>query len=727
MNVFHSFDKDFIELLKSVDQRFLEREYIDSNSLDVIKRFKDYHQDHTQIISDENSNIGNDIHPSHRRNKVFEGYEKLNSLNLLYESIKAMMGVNVANNIFIEILSKSILINDLSNIDLPYCIAISSHWLMREGRSYFTSVPNVEPSSSKSYMNMITETIFDLSSEFMGATVIFDVLIGLAYYTKYERDLVKEKFNYISQSFNENLTLEEMNYLFYLVSYELMTVKRNKNAAIKMINDYIKTREKEINVDNNKQAYINILVDLIMKYNITNILQSWVHVLGNKFRYGYQSVFTNLNLYSPRVLMDEFDYYKYPNGQGVEQYLDEIIEVQKIFSEFFSDGIKDKNNNYKVVAMPVVTLIIPKDKIGINMDDDLLKKEDEFIKYTLTKFSKYNNINIYRGIKLAMCCRLILDKQNNSSSQINTFGVKMNNTNQNDAVGSLRVATIGLANAALEARKNINEFFTLLSKKLFATKIILLHQRDLIAKRVEEKFYNLSKTKWINFEKLSSTIGVLGLFECVKLLSNGNFADKYTDEELELADKIITFIYNYSSEICQLTGYNFNVEFPIPGESMCFRFYERDLISYKEDAVKYNEYSNQLFPLHLKDDINLKLSQENAILKNNQQTGITHINIDGEISKEQNLKLHQLIWQNYPNIDYYAFNQYIRYCRNGHPTTKITNKCPKCDAEIVDVISRTVGYFKSVEVDFGKKRREEFKRRHFFNNMEKIGLYKEDS
>jgi len=175
-------------------------------------------------------------------------------------------------------------------------------------------------------------------------------------------------------------------------------------------------------------------------------------------------------------------------------------------------------------------------------------------------------------------------------------------------------------------------------------------------------------------------------------------------------------------ELCdsltESTGYTFNFELSIPAESMAFRFKDRENFLYGKDD-RYTELSNQFTPLTLKVDLVDKLEAEDYLSSKIAPTGICHINIQGRINPEQNVKLHRSTWTKYPDIEHYAFNSPICECENKHlePDFVLNNMgeklCVVCGGHIVSTTSRSIGYFKDTETAFGERRAEEFKRRKF--------------
>lgn len=683
MKIVSSFDKDFIKCIGSIPNDIRRIEAIDDESFDIAKRYRDYHISTEAVTGEENANVGKSLHPSHRHGKVYEPFEKLKSYEMLYVQMKNDYGVERADECLKEVLIGSLAINDSENIDLPYCVAFSSTHLMREGRSYITEVPNTPPTTPRSYLNMTTEAMFDASAEFMGACVVFDILIGMAYYTKKQRKEKKEAYG----GMDYELAVK-------LLASELVSDKRDLENSIELVKSNSKTVEEA--------------VDYVLDYDYTNLLQAWVHLMGNKFRKGFQSIFTNINLFSPRVLKDNFSYYEYPNGDKLnDSYINEITRLELLFAKFFSKGIKGKFGN-KVVAMPVVSLMIPNDEVG---SEDLQADDDAFCEQILRYFSKYNNINVYRGLKLALCCRIVASKHEHKVD-VNSLGVVSGNSG-NDAVGSLRVVTTALSTVAKESLANGENFIMLLRRKQDIAKDILESQRRIIYARDLDGLYSLSKHGWVKFNKLASTLGGVGVFEAVKIVLNGNFKKPYTEEELKLANEILSTFDEACFEFCDSTGNTYNMEVSIPAESMAFRLKDREDIIFGKDD-RYTELSNQFTPLTLNVDIVDKLTTENFLSTEVSPTGICHINIKGRINEEQNLKLHKTLWENYPKIEHYAFNAPICECENGHLEPDDNNgKCVICGGDIVSTTSRSIGYFKDVDNSFGKRRSEEFKRRKF--------------
>ena len=700
MNINFTCSNEFENALKNIPKEFREIEAIDSDSLDITKRYDAYHQG-KRVKGEENANVGNTTNPNNREGVIFEPIRKLNSYRFLYEQIKEDYGIEIADESFKEMLSKSLLLNDSDGSDQRYCVAMSAHFLVNKGRDFVKDVPNTNPKNYRSFIHTVIEQIMQMSNEFKGATVIYDTFLYLAYFTKPIREYRHENFD--NYDFNE--------YKKIAIS-ELVSPYKNSEYWSTKINKFCKTTPE--------------IIDFVLDYTLTNEIQGYVLILNNKYRLSNQSPFVNISIFSPRVLDGQFEYFKYPNGSKIQDYLDEILKIQMIFAKFFSQGVKgrirDENGNLtnkkltKLSSFPVVTLAVPNDDIG---SEHLLELDNEYVAKIKKLFSKYHNINIYKGVKLAMCCRLIVEasREGTHETEMSSLGVVTNSTSYN-AVGSLRVVSLGLPSIVLELNKderNLENYLINLNKKTDLTIKILTSQRNLIEKRTDEGFFDFTESQGVINDKLASTIGGMGLYETVKLLSNGIWGEMYSDEELYMANEILKFVDHKCAEASKQSGKIFNMELSIPGESSAFRLKNRDVLNFGNE-VNYPELSNQFLPATVKANLNEKLRVENELCKYIPSTTIAHLNIDAELSEEQSVQLHKKIWESYPNLSHYAFNPVSYLCENGHLHTTITNEgvCVECNEKIVDRSTRSIGYIRSIDNEFGKNRKDEQSRRVYY-------------
>jgi hypothetical protein len=703
INIKYECSDNFENAFYSIPEKYREIEALDEISVDIGKRYKNYHK-RLKVNGEENANVGNNINPNNREGVIHEPNRKIHSYEVLYEMIKNDFGKERADLALKEMLQGSVLLNDSDGSDQRYCIAVSAHSLINKGRDYVLDVPNTNPKHYRSFLHTVIEQIMQLSNEFKGASVVYDAFIYLSYFTKPVRDYCHQEFG--------SFTYEEY-----------------KKIAIKdLINPYRDKQQCEALIESKlKNKTTKDLIDFSFNYTLLNEIQGLVLILNNKYRIASQSPFTNISIFTPRVLDGNFEYFRYPNGETIQDYMDEILTIQLLFAEYFSKGIKGRIRNKdgsltdkklkKLVPFPVATLACATDEIG---SEHLLEKDRLYKEKIERLFSKHHNINVFKGVKLALCCRLLVSnslEKTTHNTEMSSLGV-VSNTSSYDAVGSLRVCTLGLPNIALEIpkeKRNINTYLAKLNEKTDLVIDILKSQRNLIEQRTREGFFDFGENQGVKNDKLASTIGGIGLYEAVKLITGNKWGTMYTDEELVIANDILKFIDSKCQEAIDKTGNIYNMELSIPGESGAMRLQKRDFLSYG-DEVEYKELSNQFLPATIKANIHEKLKVENELCRYVSSTTIAHINIDTKLSEDAVVQLHKKIAEVYPYLSHYAFNPINYLCEEGHLNTTCTDegKCIECNGKIVDRSTRSIGYIRSIDYEFGSGRKDEQSRRVYY-------------
>lgn len=703
INIKYECSDDFQNAFYSVPESYREIEALDEISTDIGKRYKNYHK-RLRVNGEENANVGNNINPNNREGVIHEPNRKIHSYEVLYEMIKNDFGKERADLSLKEMLQGSILLNDSDGSDQRYCIAVSANSLVNKGRDYVLDVPNTNPKHYRSFLHTVIEQIMQLSNEFKGASVVYDAFLYLAFFTKPVRDYCHEQF--------DNLSYEEYK---KIAIKDLINPYRNKQKCEELIDEKLKNKTTKD------------LIDFSFNYTLFNEIQGLVLILNNKYRIASQSPFTNISIFTPRVLDGNFEYFRYPNGETVQDYMDEILTIQLLFAEYFSQGIKGRIRNKdgsltnkklkKLVPFPVVTLACATDEIG---SEHLLEKDRLYKEKIERLFSKHHNINIFKGVKLALCCRILVSnniEKPTHNTEMSSLGVVSNASSYN-AVGSLRVCTLGLPNIVLEIpkeKRNINTYLEKLGEKTDLVIDILKSQRNLIEQRTREGFFDFGENQGIKNDKLASTIGGMGLYEAVKLITGSKWGTMYTDEELIIANDILKFIDSKCQEAIEKTGNIYNMELSIPGESGAMRLQKRDYLTYG-DEVEYKELSNQFLPATINANIHEKLRVENDLCKYVSSTTIAHINIDTQLSEDAVVQLHKKISEVYPYLSHYAFNPINYLCEEGHLNTTCTDEgtCIECNGKIVDRSTRSIGYIRSIDYEFGSGRKDEQSRRVYY-------------
>ena len=429
---------------------------------------------------------------------------------------------------------------------------------------------------------------------------------------------------------------------------------------------------------------------------IIDHFQRMIHIWNNPFRVSNQSPFTNLSIFDKTNLQKVFESTTYPDGSKPK--FDYVMHIQKIFCEWFAKGDPISKMPYR---FPIITI-----NISCDENKDIIDKEFlEFVSKVNTSTGCFN-IYVNSGQKIASCCRLINDTSD--LPRLDSFG----NGSGNGSIGSHRVVTLNLPRIGLKANGNVSKLIQLLDKHLQEVyDLLIVHREDLLQRRIDAGFLSFyNPIKWINITRYFSTIGIIGVYEMCEFMG----ANIRTIPGQNLARKVLSYIEEKAREFSKHSGHLFNVE-EIPGESVAYKFVQKDRVIFGKSAIPCELYSNQYLPLT--EDVlipeRIKISgMFQDILSGG---GILHLNIAEKIPDPEIMK--KLIkYAVKQGVSHMAVNFGFSKCINGHTTISgNATKCPECNGEIIDHMTRIVGYFVHTK-SWSKIRREyEFPRRKFVN------------
>jgi ribonucleoside-triphosphate reductase len=149
------------------------------------------------------------------------------------------------------------------------------------------------------------------------------------------------------------------------------------------------------------------------------------------------------------------------------------------------------------------------------------------------------------------------------------------------------------------------------------------------------------KMKWIDLNRMFSTVGIIGIWETCEILKQKYNLEKNIDLEKLILQKINHKVDNLQQsddyKNFNDNGYQgiyFNIE-QIPGETMASRFANSDKLIFGENIQTYKIYSNQYIPLS--EDISIytrmkKDGEYNSLITGG---GIVHINLFENLTKKQ--------------------------------------------------------------------------------------------
>lgn len=351
-----AFPKEFVDLYNKFNytqkgKEYLELSGISRNKLDIATISKDYFENNTSDVSvDPNANVGQRKSLNTFTSEITKGLLKLDGYFLLWKYLERLYGIEDANNLISGCISGKYYPHDLTKINVPYCVAVSTFNIMIKGRPYGT-LYSKPPKRSSSFIAQCIEHLMSMSQEFAGAVAFGDLLVNYAWY--------------INKEFEGLLEDDE----------ELKS--RNKMCR----DDLLKNIESKIEND----------------------FQSFTHVANNNFRIGGDSPFSNVSLYCRQTLKNMFEHYRYPDGSSPLDITNTIMKIQSIFMRFISKKDPIDNLPYR---FPITT-------ISLFVDGETRDIGDfEFLE-DIAEHNSEGVFNIFitnDKARIASCCRMISNK-----------------------------------------------------------------------------------------------------------------------------------------------------------------------------------------------------------------------------------------------------------------------------------------------------------------------------
>jgi len=387
---------------------------------------------------------------------------------------------------------------------------------------------------------------------------------------------------------------------------------------------------------------------------------------------------------------------EFPDGTFAIDYIEEIIEHEKVFMDVVS-----KTRSETLMTFPVLTY-------------SLLYKNGKFVDEEFAKWCNKHNMewfdsNFYIGdnvTTLSNCCHLLSD-----TSKLDSFINSIGGTAL--SVGSIKVNTINLRRIAIESNFDEDKFVEILKNRTELCEKVLNVVRDIITRDIEKGLLPNYTYGLIELSKQYNTIGITAMYEALddfKYIDVDKFGNKsYSDRAMTFAKRILSTINEQKDIFTKDKNYSENVECA-PAERANIIFAKKDSLLFPQ-SKEYHIYSNQWIPLVENCSIDEKI-RLGAILDKECGGGqISHINVQGKFANEEQA------WEMLNKIAksgviYFAYNAKISVCENGHGF--FGEICPKCGKEKIDTFQRIVGYLVPSS-SYSKERKEEFLARKWYN------------
>lgn len=435
------------------------------------------------------------------------------------------------------------------------------------------------------------------------------------------------------------------------------------------------------------------------EYYLRQNFQKFIYRLNQPFLRVDQSSFTNVSIFDRNYIESLFGGVIYPDGTMVIDYVDEIIEHQKIFMEVVSE-IREVN----MFTFPVLTY-------------SLLYKDDKFVDEDFARWcsdhnTKWNDSNFFVSdnvTSLSNCCRLV-----SSFNKLDAFINSIGGTAL--SIGSVKVNTVNLVRVFYEAGKNEDKYLEILRDRVLLCCKVLDRIRHIIKRNVEKGLLPNYQDGGVELDKQYCTVGILGLYEVIKAFgytTTDQFGYiSYTNEGLAFVQKVFNTINDVKDNFT--TEYSFNVE-SVPAERAAVVLCSKDNALYNQNETFI--YSNQWIPLTAKCTIQEKLRLSSVLDRMCSGGAIAHINI------ENNFPNNDVAWEMLNKIAksgviYFAFNTRINSCKNRHGFVG-TDICPHCGEPVYDTYQRIVGFLVPTKA-YSKERLREFNARQWYSYGEML-------
>lgn len=403
----------------------------------------------------------------------------------------------------------------------------------------------------------------------------------------------------------------------------------------------------------------------------------------------YQSIFWNIGYFDKYYFESMFGDFYFPDGN--KPSWESLDWLQRKFMTWFNE-----ERTKKVLTFPVETVALLTD------NDDVLDKD--YGDLVAGMYSKGHSFFTYMSDSadsLSSCCRLRNEISDNTFSfSLGAGGV---------ATGSKSVITMNINRLVQDAVKKEADI-----SEVIIEQVRKIHKYQTAFNEIIKDSYNARLLPvydggFITLEKQFLTIGINGMVESAEFLGIKIKADN--PEYKQHIEKILKPIYEENKK-AKTKELMFNTEF-VPAENLGVKHANWDrLDGYFVPRDVYNSYFYIVeddkitlldkFKLHGKDSVKY-LDGGSAL----------HANLEEHLTKEQYRQLLRVACQT--GCNYFTFNIPNTVCNDcGNISKNRLVKCPKCNSENLDYVTRIIGYIKRVS-SFSYKRQLEERERHYGN------------
>ena len=400
----------------------------------------------------------------------------------------------------------------------------------------------------------------------------------------------------------------------------------------------------------------------------------------------FQSVFWNISYYDRPYFESLFGEFIFPDGS--RPHWEPLSWLQKRFMNWFN-----AERTKTVLTFPVETMAL------LCKDGDVIDKE--YGDFTAEMYAKGHSFFTYmsdNADSLASCCRLRNEIQDNGFSySLGAGGV---------STGSKSVLTVNINRCVQQATREGRDYVEYLDGIIdLMHKVQMAYNANLDWMR-ERGLLPLFDAGYINIKRQYLTIGVNGIVEAAESLG---ITISDNEEYANFVERILSLIEHYNKKY-RTKDLLFNCEM-IPAENVGVKHARWD----REDGyyVPRDCYNSYFYVVENKNIDPIEKFRLHGRRYIDHLTGgsALHCNLEEHLSQAQYRHLLRVAAQE--GCNYFTFNIPNTLCNScGHIDKRYLSKCPHCESQDVDYLTRIIGYLKRVS-NFSIDRQREAERRYY--------------
>ena len=400
----------------------------------------------------------------------------------------------------------------------------------------------------------------------------------------------------------------------------------------------------------------------------------------------FQSVFWNISYYDRPYFESLFGEFIFPDGS--RPHWEPLSWLQKRFMNWFN-----AERTKTVLTFPVETMAL------LCKDGDVIDKE--YGDFTAEMYAKGHSFFTYmsdNADSLASCCRLRNEIQDNGFSySLGAGGV---------STGSKSVLTVNINRCVQQATREGRDYVEYLDSIIdLMHKVQMAYNANLDWMR-ERGLLPLFDAGYINIKRQYLTIGVNGIVEAAESLG---ITISDNEEYANFVERILSLIEHYNKKY-RTKDLLFNCEM-IPAENVGVKHARWD----REDGyyVPRDCYNSYFYVVENKNIDPIEKFRLHGRRYIDHLTGgsALHCNLEEHLSQAQYRHLLRVAAQE--GCNYFTFNIPNTLCNScGHIDKRYLSKCPHCESQDVDYLTRIIGYLKRVS-NFTIDRQREAERRYY--------------